>query len=98
HRSLINRLPRAYVGTTAERDLKDLLRYRVGLVRIQTRLRVRLRNVAQRYGTTLAASDADSPKARRLWQEWPLRETHRLIVDQLLALLTEVERRRQVVG
>jgi transposase len=95
--SQVNRLPRAYLGTTAERDLKDLLRYRVGLVRVQTKLRVRLRNVAQRYGATLAASDVDSAKARRLWKEWPLRETHRLIVDQLLVLLEEVGRKRQVV-
>jgi transposase len=95
--SQLNRLPRAYLGTTAERDLKDLLRYRVGLVRIQTRLRVRLRNVAQRYGAVLAASDVDSRKARRLWQEWPLRETHRLIVDQLLSVLDEIGHRRAVV-
>jgi transposase len=95
--SQVNRLPRAYLGSTAERDLKDLLRYRVGLVRVQTKLRVRLRNVGQRYGATLAASDVDSPKARRLWKEWPLRETHRLIVDQLLVLLEEVGRKRQVV-
>jgi transposase len=91
--SQINRLPRAYLGSTDERDLKDLLRYRVGLVRIQTRLRVRLRNVAQRYGATLAASDVDSAKGRRLWQEWSLRPTHRLIVDQLLSVLAEVGRK-----
>jgi transposase len=95
--SQVNRLPRAYLGSTEERDLKDLLRYRVGLVRIQSRLRVRLRNVAQRYGTTLAASDVDSAKARRLWSEWSLRPTHRLIVDQLLAVLTEVGRKLTVV-
>jgi transposase len=95
--SQVNRLPRAYLGSTTERDLKDLLRYRVGLVRVQTKLRVRLRNVAQRYGATLAASDVDSAKARRLWQAWPLRPTHRLIVDQLLALLAATDQRRQVV-
>jgi transposase len=95
--SQINRLPCAYLGSTEERDLKDLLRYRVGLVRIQSRLRVRLRNVAQRYGATLAASDVDSAKGRRLWQEWELRPTHRLIVDQLLAVLAEVGRKLSVV-
>lgn len=91
--SQLDHLPRAYIGTTAERDLKDLLRYRVGLVQVQTRLRVRLRNVAQRYGTVLAATDVDSPKGRRLWREFPLRETHRLMVDQLLEVLAEVEGR-----
>jgi transposase len=91
--SRINRLPRAYLGSAAERDLKDLLRYRVGLVRIQTRLRVRLRNVAQRYGRPLAASDVDSAKGRQLWAQWELRDTHRLIVDQLLAVLAEVGER-----
>lgn len=96
-RSRLNRLPRAYVGTTAERDLKDLLRYRGGLVRLQTRLRVRLRNVAQRSGATLPASDVDSPKARQLWQGWPLRETHRLLVEQLLELLAAMETRRLAV-
>lgn len=95
--SQVNQLPRAYLGNRQERDLKDLLRYRVGLVRVQTRLRVRLRNVAQRYGTVLPASAVDSAKARRLWPEWELRETHRLIVDQLLALLAEVGRRLVVV-
>lgn len=88
-----NDLPRAYVGTTAERDWKDLLRYRVGLVRIGTRLRVRLRNIAQRYGTRLAASDVDSAKGRALWAQWELRAEHRLMVDQLLEVLAEVERR-----
>ena len=88
--SRINRLPRAYLGSTSERDLKDLLRYRVGLVRIQTRLRVRLRNVAQRYGGTLAASDVDSYKARQLWAAWELREPHRLVVDQVLGVLEEL--------
>lgn len=91
--SQVNRLPCAYLGNTEERDLKDLLRYRVGLVRIQSRLRVRLRNVAQRYGATLAASDVDSAKARRLWSDWPLRPTHRLIVDQLLTVLAEIGRK-----
>jgi transposase len=95
--SRLNRLPRAYLGSTAERDLKDLLRYRVGLVRIQTRLRVRLRNVAQRYGRTLAASDVDSAKARHLWAAWELRETHRLVVDQLLSVLDEVGTRVEAV-
>jgi transposase len=89
--SRINRLPKAYIGSTAERDLKDLLRYRVGLVRVQTRLRVRLRNIAQRYGAVLPASDVDSAKGRRLWAAWELRETHRLLVDQLLELLTQLE-------
>jgi transposase len=90
-------LPRAYVGTTAERDWKDLLRYRVGLVRIGTRLRVRLRNVAQRYGRRLEASDVDSAKGRALWQQWALRPHHRLIVEQLLAVLAEVEARVEAV-
>lgn len=58
---------------------------------------MRLRNVAQRYGATLAASDVDSAKARRLWSEWALRPTHRLIVDQLLAVLAEVGRKLIVV-
>lgn len=86
-------LPRSYVGTTAERDWKDLLRYRVGLVRIGTRLRVRLRNVAQRYGARLPSSDVDSAKGRRLWAEWELRPTHRLLVDQLLTVLAAVDER-----
>jgi transposase len=86
-------LPRSYIGTTAERDWKDLLRYRVGLVRIGTRLRVRLRNVAQRYGTRLPSSDVDSAKGRRLWEAWELRSTHRLIVDDLLTVLTAVDER-----
>jgi transposase len=60
----------------------------VGLVRIQTRLRVRLRN-----GAVLAASDVDSAKARQLWADWPLRETHRLLVEQLLEVLAEVGER-----
>lgn len=95
--SRINRLPRAYIGTTAERDLKDLLRYRVGLVRVQTRLRVRLRNIAQRYGAVLPASDVDSAKGRRLWADWALRDTHRLLVDQLLDLLTALGERQVAV-
>lgn len=89
--SRVDTLPRSYLGTTAERDLKDLLRHRVALVRIQTRLRVRLRNVTQRYGVVLAAETVDSPKARQLWQALPLRPTHRLIVDQLLAALAALE-------
>jgi transposase len=88
-----NDLPRSYIGTTAERDWKDLLRYRVGLVRIGTRLRVRLRNVAQRYGARLPSSDVDSAKGRRLWAAWDLRPTHRLIVDDLLTVLTAVDER-----
>jgi transposase len=95
--SRLGELPRAYLGTTAERDLKDLLRYRVGLVRLQTRLRVRLRNVAQRYGTVLPAEAADSPKARALWAAFPLRPTHRLLVEQMLALLTEMNTRLAAV-
>jgi transposase len=88
-----NELPRAHIGTTAERDWKDLLRYRVGLVRIGTRLRVRLRNIAQRYGARLEASDVDSAKGRALWAQWELRANHRLMVDQLLQVLAEVEQR-----
>jgi transposase len=95
--SRVDELPRAYLGTTAERDLKDLLRYRVGLARLQTRLRVRLRNVAQRYGTPLAVADIDNGKGRRLLAELPLRETHRLLVEQLLELLTALDQRLAVV-
>lgn len=92
-----NDLPRAYVGSTVERDWKDLLRYRVGLARIGTRLRVRLRNIAQRYGAKLQACDVDSAKGRALWASWPLREHHRLMVDQLLEVLAELERRVSAV-
>jgi transposase len=92
-----NELPRAYLGTTAERDWKDLLRYRVGLVRIGTRLRVRLRNIAQRYGARLQASDVESAKGRALWAQWELRTEHRLMVDQLLEVLAEVERQVSAV-
>jgi transposase len=95
--SRVEELPRAHLGTTAARDLKDLLRYRVGLARLQTRLRVRLRNVAQRYGASLAVVEIDSGKGRRLLAEYPLRETHRLLVDQLLELLTELGERREAV-
>lgn len=91
--SATNDLPRAHIGTTAERDWKDLLRYRVGLVRVGTRLRVRLRNVAQRYGARLEASDVDSAKGRALWAQFALRDPHRLIVDQLLEVLAEVDDR-----
>ena len=95
--SVTNDLPRAHLGTTGERDWKDLLRYRVGLVRVGSRLRVRLRNVAQRYGAKLEASDVDSAKGRALWAQFPLREHHRLMVDQLLVVLAEVEQRVEAV-
>jgi transposase len=95
--SRVERLPVSYLGTTQERDLKDLLRYRVGLVRLQTRLRVKLRNVAQRYGTVIDATQVESPKARRQWKALSLRPVHRLIVEQLLELLAALQGRLSVV-
>src|SRR5260370_32102936 len=53
--SQMNRLPGAYLGGTAARDMKGLLRYRGRVVRSQTRLRGCLRSVAHRIRTAPAA-------------------------------------------
>jgi transposase len=53
-----------WVPPPAVRDLRELSRYRISLVRTATRVRQQLRAVLGRHGVTIRAADLSSPRGR----------------------------------
>ncbi len=77
----------------ALRDLRELSRYRISLVRTATTVRQRLRALLLRHGVSVRAADLASPKGRALVESVTLPGWADEGRRGLLALLTDVQTR-----
>lgn len=77
----------------ALRDLRELSRYRISLVRTATTLRQRVRALLLRHGVSVRAADVASPTGRAAVREVPLNGWAQHGRDGLQALLADVQGR-----
>jgi transposase len=80
-----------YVSPPEYRELKELLRHRVRLVRDKRRMKNRVHNLLAKNNLKLAVQDVFSRKGRVLLESAPLPSCHRRPVDGYLALLDQLE-------
>jgi transposase len=82
-------LPVVWIPPGRLRDLRELTRTRVALVRQRTRLKNRLLAVLAKYGLGIEASDAFGQKGREQWKQCAERlpEQTRWVVERLLGLV-----------
>jgi transposase len=82
-----------YVSPPEYRELKELPRHRVRLVRDKRRMKNRIHNLLAKNNIKLAVQDVFSRKGRVLLESAPLPSCHRRPVDSYLALLDQMEAR-----
>lgn len=86
-------LPEAYIPPREVRDSRDLLRYRLALVRIRTGLKNRVHAVIDKLGISHPFSDLFGIAGRKFLRSLELRPVYQQQLDNYLALLEDVERR-----
>lgn len=80
-----------YVSPPEYRELKELLRHRVRLVRDKRRMKNRIHNLLAKNNIKLPVKDVFSRKGRLFLQSAPLPSCHRRPVDGYLALMDQLE-------
>jgi transposase len=80
-----------YVSPLEYRELKELLRHRVRLVRDKRRMKNRIHNLLAKNNIKLAVKDVFSRKGREFLRAAALPSCHRRPVDSYLALLDQLE-------
>ena len=81
-------LPEAYVAPRELRDLRDLLRHRVALVRMRAALKQRVGAILAKHGIARPYSNLFGVGGSRFLAELELRERPRRRLDSLLALIS----------
>lgn len=86
-------LPTVWIPPASLRDLRELTRTRMVLVRVRTRLKNRLNSTLAKYGLTIQASDPFGVQARVQWQVClsQLPAQTRFVTQQLLEQLDRLQ-------
>jgi transposase len=87
----LDMLPVAYVPPREIRDLREILRYRAALVKIDTMLKNRVRSILHRTGVELTHTRVFGKLAQAALAAHPVREPYRLLLDGYRAVHTTVE-------
>ena len=90
-------LPEAYVPSREVRDSRELLRYRLTLVRIRTGLKNRVHTVIDKLGIDHPFSDLFGSAGSKFLQSLELRPVYQQQLTSYLELLDEVDRRLKAV-
>ena len=90
-------LPQAYIPQRSVRDSRELLRYRMTLVRIRTGLKNRVHAVIDKLGIEHHFSDLFGLAGRKFLRSLQLRPVYQQQLDNYLELMEEVERRLRLV-
>lgn len=80
-------LPDAYILSRDIRDNRELLRYRLSLVRIRTSLKNRIHAILDKLGIIHPFSDLFGKKGREFLRALPLREVYRKELDGYLSTI-----------
>lgn len=90
-------LPEAYIPSREVRDSRELLRYRVTLVRIRTGLKNRVHVVVDKLGINHPFSDLFGTAGRKFLESLELRPVYQQQLTSYLELLDEVDCRLKAV-
>jgi transposase len=85
-------LPEAYVAPRELRDLRELLRHRIGLTAMRSALKNRVHAILAKHGITREHSDLFGKGGRQFLAELELREAPRRRLDSLIALICDFDR------
>lgn len=88
-------IPASYVPPQPLRDLRDLLRYRAALVRVQTGLKNRVHAILRKHGYHCPQTDTFGRQGKTWLTTLPLRAIHRQAVEGFLAVLATVQHQIQ---
>lgn len=80
-------LPEAYIPTRDVRDNRELLRYRLSLIRIRTGLKNRIHAILDKLGIIHPFSDLFGKKGREFLKEISLRDVYRKELDGYLSTI-----------
>jgi transposase len=85
-------LPEAYVAPRELRDLRELLRHRIGLTAMRSALKNRVHAILAKHGITREHSDLFGKGGRQFLEQLELREAPRRRLDSLIALICDFDR------
>jgi transposase len=85
-------LPEAYVAPRELRDLRELLRHRMGLTAMRSALKNRVHAILAKHGITREHSDLFGKGGRQFLSALELREAPRRRLDSLIALICDFDR------
>ena len=85
-------LPEAYVAPRDLRDLRELLRHRIGLTAMRSALKNRVHAILAKHGITREHSDLFGKGGRQFLAALELREAPRARLDSLIALICDFDR------
>ena len=76
----------SYLAPKEVRDVRELVRYRMTLVRLRSQLKTRIRSVLFKVGERITFADVLCPRARMAISKFSLREIYRREIDSCLSL------------
>ena len=85
-------LPEAYGAARELRELRELLRHRIGLTRLRAALKNRVHALLARQGVQHRRAELFGPRGRRFLGELSLPESSRRRLESLLALIADFDR------
>lgn len=91
-------LPEAYIPPRPVRDMRELLRYRLTLVRLRTGLKNRVHALLDKLNIQQSFTDLFGTQGRAFLAAVPLRSVYRLELDNYLELIDEAGSRIVAVG
>jgi len=91
HLERTNFLPRAYIPTKKIRDMRELLRYRISLVRVRTSLKNKAHSVLAKMGVRHKFSDVFHGAGLQFLKELKLPEVYRHELDGYIKLIEGIK-------
>lgn len=85
-------LPEAYIAPVELRDLRDLLRHRMALVRMRSMVKNRVHALLARHGVDANRTDVFGKGGREFLAKVQLRDASRRRLDSLIAVIDDLDR------
>ena len=95
---LVGFLPLAYIPPRPVRDMRELLRYRLVLVRLRTSLKNRVHALLDKLGILYSFTDLFGKNGRKFLEAVELRPVYRKELDNYLELIKDADERIAVAG
>lgn len=81
-----NFIAESYLAPREVRDIRELVRYRMTLVRLRSQLKTRIRSVLFKVGERVATANIAGPLAKEMLSKFNLRDIYRCEIDSCLKL------------
>jgi len=81
-----NFIAESYLAPKEVRDIRELVRYRMTLVRLRSQLKTRIRAVLFKVGERVPTANITGPKARKMLANFTLRDIYRDEINSCLSL------------